>query len=139
MQRSNGVRDGLLRFYERFSSGDATSFADVIADADGVSVIGTGPGEGHDNRDDWISTYEKMMRGEMAGTRLEPGGPRAYEEGAVGWAVDEPRFVFPDGSRLPSRLTAVLHVEHGDWKILHLHFSVGVPDEQAIELTATSA
>jgi hypothetical protein len=138
MQQSDGVRDGLLRFYERFSSGDAAGFAEVIAQADGVSVIGTGPGEGHDNRDEWISSYEKMLRGEMAGARLEAGDPRAYEEGAVGWGVDQPQFVFPDGSRLPTRLTAVLHDEQGDWKILHLHFSVGVPDEQAMELAATS-
>jgi hypothetical protein len=138
MQQSDGVRDGLLRFYDRFSSGDAVGFAEVIAQADGVSVIGTGPGEGHDNRDDWLRTYEKMMRGEMAGTRLEPGDPRAYEEGAVGWGVDQPDFVFPDGSRLPTRLTAVLYDEQGEWKILHLHFSVGVPDEQAMELAATS-
>jgi hypothetical protein len=139
MQQSDGVRDALVRFYERFSSGDAAGFADVIAQADGVSVIGTGPGEGHDDRDDWISTYEQMMRGEMAGTRLEAGDPRTYDEGSVGWGVDEPHFVFADGSRLPTRLTAVLHKEEGDWKILHLHFSVGVPDEQAMELAAGSA
>lgn len=98
-------------------------------------MIGSGPGEGHDDRDDWISTYGQMMAGEMAGTRLEGANPRAYEEGSLGWAVDESRFVFPDGSRLPTRLTAVLRQEDGDWKVVHLHFSVGVPDEQAIELT----
>jgi ketosteroid isomerase-like protein len=138
MQQSADVRDGLLRFYDRFSSGDAAGFAEAIAQAEGVSVIGTGPGEGHDDRDDWISTYGQMMRAEMAGTRLEAGDPRTYEEGAVGWGVDQPQFVFPDGSRLPTRVTAVLHKEDGDWKILHLHFSVGVPDEQAMELSAQS-
>ena len=56
----------------------------------------------------------------------------------MGWGVDEPHFVFPDGSRLPTRLTAVLREEGGDWKVVHLHFSVGVPDEQAMELTAAS-
>jgi hypothetical protein len=134
MQQSDGVRDGLLRFYQRFSSGDPVGFAEGIAQADGVSVIGTGPGEGHHDRESWISTYETMMRGEMAGTRLEAGDPGTYEEGAVGWGVDDPHFVFPDGSRLPTRLTAVLHSEDGDWKVLHLHFSVGIPDEQAMEL-----
>lgn len=66
MQRSDGVRDGILRFYERFSAGEAAAFAEVIAQAEGVSVIGRGPGEGHDQRDDWISTYAQMMEGEMA-------------------------------------------------------------------------
>ena len=139
MQQSAAVRSGILRFYERFSAADAAGFAEVIARAEGVSVIGTGPGEGHDDRDDWIATYEQMMGGEMAGTRLEAGDPRAYEEGSLGWGVDEPQFVFPDGSRLPTRLTAVLSEEGGDWKIVHLHFSVGVPDEQAMQLAASAA
>ena len=71
MQHSTGVRDGMIRFYERFSAGDATGFAEAIARAEGVSVIGTGPDEGHDDRDDWISTYEQMMRGELSVMRLE--------------------------------------------------------------------
>lgn len=79
------------------------------------------------------------MAGEMAGTRLEGADPRAYEEGSLGWAVDEPRFVFPDGSRLPARLTGVLRREDGDWKVVHPHFSVGVPDEEAIDRTANQA
>lgn len=52
MDPSPAVRDGLLRFYERFSAGDRAGFAEVIAQAEGVSVIGSGPGEGHDDRDD---------------------------------------------------------------------------------------
>jgi hypothetical protein len=55
------------------------------------------------------------------------------EASSVGWGTDRPRFVFPDGSRLPTRLTAVLRHQDGDWKVVHLHFPVGVPDEQAIE------
>ena len=37
-------------------------------------------------------------------------------------------------TRLRTRLTAVLRQDHDEWKIVHLHFSVGVPDEQAVEL-----
>lgn len=77
MQRADEVRAGLLRFYERFSAGDPDAFAEVISRVQGASVIGTGPGEGHDDRAEWISTYAAMMRGEMAGTRLEGHDPRA--------------------------------------------------------------
>ena len=48
----------------------------------------------------------------------------------MGWGTDRPRFVFPDGSRLPTRLTAILCHQDGDWKVVHRHFPVGVPDEQ---------
>jgi hypothetical protein len=51
----------------------------------------------------------------------------------MGFALDTPAFVFPDGSTLPTRLTAVLRSEDGEWKIVHLHFSVGVPDEEAVQ------
>jgi hypothetical protein len=51
----------------------------------------------------------------------------------VGFAVDEPRFVLPDGRYLPTRLTGVLHQQDSEWKIVHLHFSVGVPDENALQ------
>ena len=102
MQQSDGVREEILRFYERFSAGDAAAFAEVIADGEGVSVFGTGPGEGHDERDDWIAAYGQMMAGEMAGTRLRGNDPRAYAQASLGWGIDEPSFVFPDGSRLPT-------------------------------------
>ena len=44
------------------------------------------------------------------------------------------RFLFPDGSLMQTRLTAVMHQEDGRWKLVHMHLSVGVPDEQVVEL-----
>ena len=60
--------------------------------------------------------------------------PAGYEEGSLGWFVDEPTFFFPDGSSMDTRLTAVMHQEEGRWKLVHMHLSVGVPDEQVVEL-----
>lgn len=132
MRASDGVREGLQRFYERFSSGDPEAFAAGIAAVDGVSVIGTGPDEGHSNRDDWIAAYAEGATSWAAGLRLEGSDPHGWEDGAVGFGTDSPRFVFPDGSTLPTRLTGVFRREGDEWKVVHLHFSVGVPDEQAI-------
>jgi SnoaL-like domain len=66
--------------------------------------------------------------------RLSAGEPVGYEEGSLGWVVDEPTFFFPDGSAMQTRLTAVLHREDGTWKLLHMHVSVGVPDDEVVEL-----
>lgn len=52
----------------------------------------------------------------------------------MGWLVDEPAFVFPDGSSFQTRLTAVMRQEDGRWKLVHMHVSVGVPDEEVVEL-----
>ena len=132
MQESTEVRDALRTFYERFSAHDPAGFDDIIGSSPAVSVIGTGPGEGHDTRDAWVSTYAELIS--TMGLTLEGGGqPRAWQEGSVGLALDEPRFVMPDGSFIPTRLTGVLHQEDGRWKVIHLHFSVGVPDEEAVQ------
>jgi hypothetical protein len=38
----------------------------------------------------------------------------------------------PDGSPIPTRLTAVVRQEHGsEWKLVHADRKVGVPDEEA--------
>lgn len=131
MEESTAVRDGLLGFYRRFSSGDPERFAEGIASEPGVSVQGSAPDEGHGSREEWIAAYRAGVVG--SGMRLEGGDPSAWEEGSVGFALDHPAFVMTDGGRLPTRLTAVLRRESGDWKVVHLHFSVGVPDEDALE------
>ena len=132
MNASYAVRDALLRFYEAFSSGDPDAFAGVIATADGVSVIGTEPGSGARDRDSWLHTYATLIS--PAGVRFEAGDdPVGYAEGTVGFATDTPTAFVADGSYVPTRITAVLHQETGQWKVVHLHVSVGVPDEDVLQ------
>ncbi|WP_285750413.1 nuclear transport factor 2 family protein [Lentzea sp. NBRC 105346] len=131
MKASNSIVGGLAAFYDAFNSGSVDQFSDALADTDGTSVIGSAPGEGHSDRASWIKTYAEMIT--PAGVRLR-GGPsaRGFAHDGAGFVVDEPAFVLPDGSRLETRLTAVLIEEGGRWRVVHLHFSVGVPDEEAI-------
>lgn len=129
MQPSADILTGLATFYERFSAHDPDGFADILATGAGVLVIGTAPGEGHDRRDDWIATYRQFIG--QTGLRLQGcPEPRGFAEGPVGFVVDTPRFVLPDGSFIPTWLTAFLRQESRAWKVVHLHFSVGVPDDK---------
>lgn len=57
---------------------------------------------------------------------------QAFREGSVGWVVDRPTFRFADGSEAPARVSVVVHQEDGQWKIVHLHLSLGVPNEEAL-------
>ena len=132
MKTSSPVIDGLRAFYDAFNTGEAEAFGRRISTGAGVSVIGTAPGEGHQNRDAWIEAYRQGIA--AAGLRLEAGdSPGGWEEGETGFALDQPTFILPDGARLPTRLTSVLHHEDGEWKIVHLHFSVGVPDDESLQ------
>ncbi len=133
MQPSAEVRDTLLRFYEVFSAQDLQSVEQMIAQqAEGVLAIGTA-GEWLEGREQWIAATEALMH-EMEGLRMEAGEePHCYEEGSMGWVADRPKAVLPDGM-ISTRLTGVVRQEEGEWRFVHLHLSVGVPDEEVVEL-----
>jgi hypothetical protein len=133
MEQSAEVRDAMLRFYDRFSAGDVEGFAQAITAWEGAFVIGTDPGEWADGRATWIAGYQEQVTA-IPGIRMEAGDLRGYAEGPLGWAADQPSLVVPDGSRVPTRLTAVLRLEEGAWKLVNAHFSVGVPNEELFEL-----
>ena len=128
VQQSEEVREAMLRFCDRLSAGDVASFDELVSQESATLIIGTAPGE-------WVTERDRMRFGfEAEGLRLEAKDPVGYEEGSLGWVVDQPAFVFPDGSVMQTRLTAVMHQEEGRWKLVHMHVSVGVPDEQVVEL-----
>jgi hypothetical protein len=128
MRQAEEVRDAVLRYCERLSAGDVGSFDEVVSQEEATLIIGTAPGE-------WVTERERLRFGfEAEGLRFEAKDPLAYEEGSLGWVVDQPTFVFPDGSAMETRMTAVMHQEEGRWKLVHMHLSVGVPDEQVVEL-----
>jgi len=128
MEESTAVRDAMRRFYDRLSASDVSVFDEIVARHPATLVIGTAPGE-------WVRERDRLRFGfETEGFALEPGNTAGYEEGTVGWVTDDPTFVFPDGSRMHTRLTAVFLKEDGNWKLVHMHASVGVPDEEVVEL-----
>jgi hypothetical protein len=128
MQQSAEVREAMLRFCDRLSASDVASFDEVVSQEPATLIIGTAPGE-------WVTERDRLRFGfEAEGVRLEAKDPIGYEEGSLGWVVDEPTFVFPDGSAMDTRMTAVMHQEDGRWKLVHMHLSVGVPDEEVVEL-----
>lgn len=126
MQPSDVVRDAMLRFYDGVSTSDVANF-DKIVSPDAVVVIGTAPGE-------WVTERDRMRFGfETEGLRIEAGHPEGYEEGSMGWVADEPTFYFGELA-VATRSTAVFHRHDDAWKLVHMHVSVGVPDEEVGEL-----
>jgi ketosteroid isomerase-like protein len=129
MQQSSEVRDVLVRFYERMSAGDVEGTSATIDEDPEAFVIGTQRiGSG---REAWMSSVRENVE---AGVVFEAGDIRAWADGDFGWAVDEPTIVLPDGTGLPTRMTAVLRrAGDGGFRLLHQHYSVAVPDELAVE------
>lgn len=129
MRQSTEVRDAMLRFYDRLSASDVDSFDELVSQEPVALIIGTAPGE-------WVTERDRMKFGfEVEGVRIQAGDdPAGYDEGSLAWVVDEPTFFFPDESAMSTRLTAVMHQEDGRWKLVHMHVSVGVPDEEVVGL-----
>jgi len=65
--------------------------------------------------------------------RLEPRNPRGYEEGSMGWFVDEQKL---SSRRAPMRtwLTGIVRKEESPREIVHMKFSVGVQTKRVLEL-----
>lgn len=128
MKESDEVRDVVLQFYERMSAGDVEGTSATIDDDPEAFVIGTQRiGSG---REAWMSSVTENAE---AGVVFMAGAIRAWQEGDFGWAVDEPTIVLPDGTGVPTRMTAVLRRERDGFRLLHQHYSVAVPDELAVE------
>jgi hypothetical protein len=129
MEESPEIRDAVLDFYEGVSSKAIERFDDIVSADPATLVIGTAPGE-------WVTERPRLRFGfEAEGLTLQAGpNPTGYREGSLGWFVDEPYYGFPDGGGMRTRLTAIVRQEAGRWKIVHLHVSVGVPDDEVQEL-----
>ena len=129
MNASIEVRDAVLAFYRGVTTKDIARFDEIVSSDPATLVIGTAPGE-------WVTERPRLRFGfEAEGLAIEAGErPTGHQEGSMGWFTDEPRFVMPDGSGFRTRLTAVLRQEDGRWKVVHMHWSCGVPDEEVVEL-----
>lgn len=129
MQESPGIREAMARYWASMSAGAPDGADGIITAGEPAVVVGTGPGEGRDGPANWRQGVRDTIE-QLPGLRIEPGpSPRAYEENGVGWLVDEPVWVLPGDFRIPTRVTTVWHQESGEWRAVHLHLSVGVPDD----------
>lgn len=131
MERSSEVADAVIRFYEAFLSGTTEAFDSVVSQDPDALAIGTEPWLRFDDRDAWHAGFVGL-----GSVTLERGQIRGFRHGSVGWIIDDPTYVDPDGRRLRLRLTAVALEEGDGWKLGHVHISVGVPDEVALAKAA---
>ena len=129
MQPSPELRDLTNRIAQAVGDGDMDFLERHISGQADVAFLGTDP-------DEWWTGVAGLRRAlaaqREAGVMVIPGEPLAYEEGTVGWAVDRSvRFRVGD-QEAPFRFSAVYRREDSEWKMVHFHSSVGVPNEEAL-------
>jgi ketosteroid isomerase-like protein len=142
MEQSDELRDLTLRFYEATATGDLSFIERYVSHQEGAVFVGTDPGEWWEGVEAFVEAIRaqsEAMGGE--GLQIVPGQLQAYYEGSVGWAIDrDASFRLPDGTEVPFRSTAVFVQEDGEWKVVHLHVSIGVRNEEMFgeDVTASS-
>jgi hypothetical protein len=128
MAPSSEITATMLEFYRRMLAGEADEANDLISRDPALVFIGSA-GE-------WIDDQEALRAGKQEpGEGLLAGPhPGAWARGDVGYFVDQPTWLFADGSKAEMRLSAVLQREAGGWRIVQVHQSVAVPDDQCVML-----
>ena len=128
MAPSTEIRDTMLEFYRRMLAGESDEANDLISRDPALIFIGSA-GE-------WVDDQAALRSGtQVPGEGVVAGpNPVGYANGDVGWFVDQPQWLFADGSRAEMRMSAVLQREAPGWRIVHAHLSVAVPDDQCVML-----
>jgi class 3 adenylate cyclase len=132
---SEELRAFLLRIYAAWEAADTDAFEEMFSAAPHLLLVGTDPAEWWSGPDG-VNLFCAQLR-ETPGLRIEPGSPVAYALGNVGWIADQPLLKFESGLEVRARMTAVLAVERGHWRVVQWHSSIAQANEEAIgyELT----
>jgi class 3 adenylate cyclase/ketosteroid isomerase-like protein len=116
------------RFWGAFIRGDADAAIGRTSIADGVTFLGTAENE-------YLEDPEQIralirLNFELLGEFpiSETAAISARAEGSVGWAVVRGSLATPEGLR-EMRATLIYHLEHDEWRIVHQHYSVAVPND----------
>lgn len=129
MERSSELEDLVRAWFEAASTGDASAIDRHVSREAGTRLIGSDPNE-------WFAgaRVADFLRGEVEGSAgkvtFSPSETEGFSEGTVGWAVTRLTITMPDGGSVSPRWSAVFHREDGEWKFVHTHASIAVPNEE---------
>ena len=122
---SSGIRTLVERYAEAVRVGDLDTVATLIDEGDDVLIIGTDPNEWWKGRQAVLSVYRAQqaeMGDEVGFSTLDL--ETTTEIGDAGWFAGRITLKVPTGE-LGLRISGAARRRDGDWKIAHMHVSVG--------------
>jgi adenylate cyclase len=131
VETSEEIRRVVIRFFEALRDGDEEAVRNRVSRLPGFERFGSDPEEVWHDGEGAARLWVQQMR--------ELGGGYPWElideiyamsEGNVGWAGGRSRMESPVDDNVEFRFTCVLHLEHGDWKIVQWHSSIPASNEQ---------
>jgi hypothetical protein len=122
----------MQRLWAAWVRSDAEAVVRRFSPLQGVSGFGTDPSERFCDP----TQIERYTRAEFEAVGGEwPFGPaeiEAWAERGVGWSTVVSEVVASAAGAQQLRCTFVLHLVHDEWKVVHQHWSIGVPNEHAL-------
>lgn len=127
MNHSSEIVNIINGWFEAVEKGDS-SYADKYCSKQ-MRLVGTDPKEWMEGEAaiGFLKEEAKAMGGKV---KIVHGETEGFTEGSVGWGIAHPTITLPNGKLFSPRWGAVLHREDGEWKIVQIHASVGVSNEQ---------
>jgi class 3 adenylate cyclase len=133
VEPSEEVRRVVHRWMTAIAAPDAEAALARLSDRPGALTIGTDLAEwwhGPDGRAIWQRQIEELGRFPVSWEAID-----AWEEGSVGWASVKFTIEWANETH-HMRGTYVLHLEHGEWKLVQIHWSIPRANED-IGMTLT--
>ena len=130
MDRSPEVEQLAVAWLAGMKAGDPLAVARLFVEDEATTVIGNGA-------DQWFTgdayTRRRLDQSlvEHGGIPFEPGSPTGWAAGDTGWFADEVTIVFP-AKTIPLRMTGVAVRRDGSWRLVQLHVSAAVSDEDLL-------
>jgi hypothetical protein len=126
------VRELWSRLYETLETGDASPWADALADD--ALVIGTDEAEWWQGKAAAISVIQKQVAElHQAGVRYSDSDPEVHQVADVYWVADHPNVVLGDETTIPARFTAVATRAGGALLLRQVHVSIGTPNDEVLK------
>jgi adenylate cyclase len=125
VEQSEEIRRVIERLTKAMAEGDSESVLGRLSDHPGTLIVGSDPAEwwrGHETRAVWGRQLEEFD-GSFLVTASEID---AWEEGSVGWASVKETIDW-EGRTIEGRASYILHLERGEWKVIHVHWSFPQP------------
>ena len=129
MEPSAELREVVSRFFEALRDADVEAVSNRISRHPGFERFGSDPDEVWDDGEAAARVWVQQVR-ELGGYPWRLIDEiRAMSEGTVGWACVRTEFDSNVGP-IEYRFTCVLHLEHGEWRIVQWHGSNPIPNEE---------
>jgi hypothetical protein len=131
MERSPEVEQLAVAWLAGMKAGDTAAVARLFTEHEATTVIGNGA-------DQWFTgdayTRKRLDSsiGANGGIPFAPGSPVGWAQGDTGWFADQVTIDFP-AQVIPLRMTGVAVRARGTWRLVQLHVSAAVSDEDLLD------